>query len=84
MTAKRLRRRRNPKMKLLSDIRRHASAAAMLRVGGKIPGALRYEEDLDRLCAQAEAKGWGDAAFEASIRGQTEGHRVARAKKKGR
>lgn len=56
---------RSPKQKLLGAIRRDQAAAALLRLDGKIAGAMRYEEELQRRCNQAEANGWADEALDA-------------------
>lgn len=67
---------KSEKGRLMGQIRRHASAAAILRLRGLIPGAMRYEEDLDRAVSRAEAKGWADDAMSAEERGRHEGQRV--------
>jgi len=61
----------------MGRIRRLKAAAVSLRLRGLIPGAMRYEEDLDRSVAIAEGKGWADAAMGAEERGEDEGRKHA-------
>jgi len=67
--------------KMLGAIHRKSAAAAILRLKGKIPGAMRYEEEVDRLVGTAERQGWGDKAFDRQMRGTQAGHRAFAEKK---
>ena len=69
---------KSPKARLMGRIRRAKAAAALLRLDGKIAGAMRYEEELDRFVHQAEMKGWADDAVDAEERGLHEAERAHR------
>jgi hypothetical protein len=64
----------SPKRKLLGAIRRLKEAAVILRLSGKVAGAMRYEEDLGRRVKEAATKGWATAAFTAEDEGSRRGY----------
>jgi hypothetical protein len=71
---KKAKKRKSARGKLMADIRRCAATATKLRLDGKIPGAQKFEREVDRLTGRAQLKGWSDSAFTAETAGQQQGH----------
>ena len=66
------------KQGLLGNIKRKATAGALLRLRGQIAGAQRYDEEVDNLASLAERKGWVDEAVEAEEAGRAQASQVHR------